>query len=44
MKDVVELFNKEPELSKINKNVSRNEGDIKSLKEDQEFLNNLSKR
>jgi len=44
MKDVVELFNKEPELAKINKNVSRNEGDIKSLKEDQEFLNNLSKR
>jgi len=44
MKNIVDLFNKEPELFKINKNVNRDEGDIKSLKEDQEFLKNLSNR
>jgi len=44
MKNIVDLFNKEPELVKINKNVNRDEGDIKSLKEDQEFLKNLSNR
>ena len=41
MKDVVDLFNKEPELIKINKNVDRNEGEIKSLNEDQEFLKSI---
>ena len=44
MKNIVDLFNKEPELVKINKNVNRDEGDIKSLKEDQEFLKNSSNR
>ena len=44
MKNIVDLFNKEPELVKINKNVNRDEGEIKSLKEDQEFLKNLSSR
>ena len=43
MKDVVVLFNKEPELVEINKNVNRKEGDMKSSKEDQEFLRNQSR-
>ena len=38
MKDIIELFKKEPQLVDINKNVNREEGDIKSLKEDEEFL------
>ena len=42
MKDIVDLFAKEPELVEINKNVNRKEGDLKSLKEDQEFLKNQS--
>ena len=42
MKDIVELFSKEPELVEINKNVNREEGSLKSLKEDQEFLQNQS--
>ena len=42
MKDILELFTREPELSKINKNVNREEGSLKSLKEDQEFLQNQS--
>ena len=40
MKDIVDLFTKEPELVEINKNVNRKEGDMKSSKEDQEFLRN----
>ena len=43
MKDVVVLFSKEPELVEINKNVNRKEGDMKSSKEDQEFLRNQSR-
>ena len=43
MKDIVELFSKEPELVEINKNVNRKEGELKSLKEDQEFLQNQSR-
>ena len=42
MKDIVALFHKEPKLIEINKNINRKEGDIKSLKEDQEFLRNKS--
>ena len=42
MKDIVELFSKEPELVEINKNVNLEEGSLKSLKEDQEFLQNQS--
>ena len=42
MKDILELFTREPELIKINKNVNREEGSLKSLKEDQEFLQNQS--
>ena len=42
MKDIIDLFTKEPELVEINKNVNRKEGDLKSLKEDQEFLKNQS--
>ena len=38
VKDIVELFNSEPELIKLNQNVNKNEGDEKSLKEDEEFL------
>ena len=43
MKDIVELFSKEPELVEINKNVNWKEGELKSLKEDQEFLQNQSR-
>ena len=43
MKDIVDLFRKEPELVEINKNVKRQEGNLKSLKEDQEFLKNQSR-
>ena len=38
VKDIVNLFNLEPELIKLNQNVNRNEGDEKSLKEDKEFI------
>ena len=38
MKDIIDLFAREPELVEINKNVNRKEGELKSLKEDQEFL------
>jgi len=41
MKDIVNLFDKEPELIKINENVNREEGDLKSLKEDEEFLKKM---
>jgi hypothetical protein len=36
--DILELFNKNPELVKINKGHIPNEGYMKSLKEDEEFL------
>ena len=42
MNHIVDLLIDEPELIKINKNVNRNEGELKSLKEDQEFLKKLS--
>ena len=38
LKDILELFDKEPHLLEINKNVDRNEGNIKSLKEDKDYL------
>jgi len=38
MKEIIELFKKEPRLVDINKNVNHEEGNIKSLKEDEEFL------
>src|SRR3989344_1731633 len=38
MKDILELFKKEPQLPEINKNVWREEGNIKSIKEDEEYL------
>ena len=41
MKDIVDLFDKEPELIKINENVNREEGDLKSLKEDEDFLKKM---
>ena len=44
LKDIVDLFAKEPELVEINKNVNRKEGDLKSFKEDQEFLKNNLER
>ena len=37
-RDIVDLFKKEPELIKINENVNKEEGNLKSLKEDEEFL------
>ncbi|MBC8252321.1 MAG: glycosyltransferase family protein [Candidatus Nitrosopelagicus sp.] len=42
MKDILELFTREPELVEMNKNVNREEGGLKSLKEDQDFLQNQS--
>jgi len=36
--DVLDLYKKEPKIFDINKNVSRNEGNLKSLKEDEEFI------
>jgi spore coat polysaccharide biosynthesis protein SpsF len=44
LKDIIDLFAKEPELVEINKNVNRKEGDLKSFKEDQEFLKNNLER
>ena len=38
MNDILELFGKEPSLAEINKNVDRDEGNIKSLKDDEDFL------
>jgi spore coat polysaccharide biosynthesis protein SpsF len=38
VKDIVKLFNLEPELFKLNQNVNRKEGNEKSSKEDEEFL------
>tara|TARA_Y100000590_G_scaffold455665_1_gene604768 strand:- start:2669 stop:3433 length:765 start_codon:yes stop_codon:yes gene_type:complete len=43
LKDILELFEKEPQLIEINKNVDRNEGNIKSLKEDENYLNDNKK-
>jgi len=36
--DILDLYKKEPKIFEINKNVSRNEGDLKSSKEDEEFI------
>jgi spore coat polysaccharide biosynthesis protein SpsF (cytidylyltransferase family) len=38
MTDILELFSREPNLFKINKNQPKNEGYPKSLKEDEEYL------
>ena len=38
MRYIIDLFKKEPQLVDINKNVNREEGNIKSLKEDEEYL------
>jgi spore coat polysaccharide biosynthesis protein SpsF len=38
MNDILELFGKEPSLAEINRNVDREEGNIKSLKDDEDFL------
>ncbi len=43
MKDILELFKKEPQLPEINKNVWREEGNIKSIKEDEEYLKSKNK-
>ena len=39
MGDIIELFKKEPQLADINKNVNREEGNLRSIKEDEEYLN-----
>ena len=44
LKDIIDLFAKEPQLVEINKNVNRKEGELKSIKEDQEFLKNNLER
>ena len=41
--DVLRLLRKEPELQEINKNIIRDEGYLKSLKEDKEFFKKRSK-
>ena len=41
MRDIIDLFNKEPELIKTNENVNKEESNLKSLKEDEEFLKGL---
>ena len=38
MGDIIDLFKKEPQLADINKNVNREEGTLKSLKEDGKYL------
>ena len=38
IEDIIELFKKEPRLTDINKIVNREEGNLKSLKEDEEYL------
>ena len=43
MDDIIELFRKEPNLIEINKNVNRKEGELKSRKEDEEFLRKVPK-
>lgn len=40
MNDIVNLLKNDLELIKINENVSRNEGELKSMKKDKEFLDN----
>jgi spore coat polysaccharide biosynthesis protein SpsF len=40
MQDVLNLLRRQPEFVKINDKLTRNKGLIKSLKEDEEFLNN----
>ena len=37
MNDILNLFSAEPQLIKINENISQDEGIIKSLKKDEEF-------
>ena len=41
MNDILQLFKKEPELIEINKNHKPNEGYLKSLQQDKEFIKNL---
>ena len=41
MRDIIDLFKKEPELIKINKSVNKEEGNLKSIKEDEEFLKKM---
>ena len=43
MDDIIELFRKEPNLIEINKNVNKKEGELKSRKDDEEFLRKVSK-
>ncbi len=40
-RDIIELFGKEPDLTNINKNVNRKEGNEKSELEDKEFLKSI---
>ena len=43
MDDIIELFRKEPNLIEINKNVNKKEGELKSRKDDEEFLRKVPK-
>ena len=40
MEKILELNKKDPNLKKINQDYVQNEGFVKSLKEDQKYLNN----
>lgn len=42
MKDILELFTNEPDLKKINQDHKPNEGYMRSLKEDEEFIRRLN--
>ena len=41
--DILNLFANEPELIKINQNIPKDEGMLKSLKRDEEFQNLIDK-
>ena len=44
MNEILKLLDTEPHLMEINRNVNRNEGNIKSLKDDEEFLKRENKK
>jgi spore coat polysaccharide biosynthesis protein SpsF (cytidylyltransferase family) len=42
--DILKLLDKEPHLSKINSHIIRNEGYLKSLEQDKEYLRRINAR
>jgi len=41
MKDIIQIYRNEPALFELNENVDRHEGELKSAKEDEGFLNDV---